>query len=268
VFSGSWRTISALVLTVLFALAGFVQLGGAPEGLGFLAAIAFPIAAYVWFTKTDSKPLWLDYLAMIAIALVGGLAVAGIYNGIEYMIGAEQFTGVKVAHFAPVLLIGIYLLNQKFPISEISKNPVQWGQAVLFIIAIGVLFFLIERTGNENPAAVSGLELRFRALLDQYLPVRPRTKEFLIGNPALLVGLGLWGLSLLRTKNGTTAAWAVALLTVGAIGLTSIINTLCHFHSPLSVTLVRILIGTAVGFLIGGGLWLILRRASVFNKES
>ncbi|MFN7172884.1 MAG: DUF5693 family protein [Fimbriimonadaceae bacterium] len=268
VFSGAWRTISALLLTILFALAGFVQLGGAPEGLGFLAALAFPIAAYVWFTKTAPKPVWLDYLVMIAIALVGGLAVAGVYNSIEYMIGAEQFTGVKVAHFLPVLLIGIYLLHQKFPISEISKNPIQWGQAALFIIAISVLLFLIERTGNDNPAAVSGMELRFRALLDQYLPVRPRTKEFLIGNPALLVGLGLWGLSLLRTENGATAAWGVALLTVGAIGLTSIVNTLCHFHSPLSVNLMRILIGAVVGLLIGGGLWLILRRATVFNRDS
>jgi ABC-type nitrate/sulfonate/bicarbonate transport system permease component len=90
---------------------------------------------------------------------------------------------------------------------------------------------------------VSPLELKFRSLLDQVL-VRPRTKEFLVGHPALIVALALWAMARGR-------AWIVPLLFVGAIGQESLVNSFCHLHTPIALTLARTWNSLWLGSLIG-----------------
>jgi hypothetical protein len=119
------------------------------------------------------------------------------------------------------------------------------------------------RTGNDNPAIVSDLEVRLRSLLEQILFVRPRTKEILIGHPAMIVGLALMLRAAAFTSQGRAApfaGWAILALTIGAIGQTSIVNTMCHLHTPLTVGLTRIGVGLVLGGILGGLLWAILRR--------
>src|SRR5262249_39008283 len=78
---------------------------------------------------------------------------------------------------------------------------------------------------------------------DQVL-VRPRTKEFLVGHPALIVALALWALARGR-------AWIVPLLCVGAIGQESLVNSFCHLHTPIALTLARTWNSLWLGSLIG-----------------
>jgi len=108
---------------------------------------------------------------------------------------------------------------------------------------LGLVAFMIMRSGNESAVEVSGLELKLRALLDQILVVRPRTKEIVFGFPALLMGLSL----LLHGRPRTAWVW----LTLGAIGLISMTNTFCHLHTPLLVSLLRVANGIWVGLLVG-----------------
>jgi hypothetical protein len=87
------------------------------------------------------------------------------------------------------------------------------------------------------------LELKLRSLLDQLLIVRPRTKEFLIGHPALFLSVALaplWGRRV-----------SLPLLWLGTIGQVSLINTFCHIHTPLSVSLLRAFNGLWTGILLG-----------------
>jgi len=82
--------------------------------------------------------------------------------------------------------------------------------------------------------------------------VRPRTKEFLIGHPALVIGA--W---MLLTGRMRFLPLAMFLATIGQV---SIVNTFCHLHSPLLVSLQR----TGWGILLGVGLGLLVLR--VFTR--
>ncbi len=233
----------------------------------FLAALIFPVAAIVWLESRERVSPWLCYLVLTAISLVGGLSIAGILNGRAYFLHIDEFSGVKAAHFLPLLVIGVYLLQRRVSMRALLAKPATWLGIVAGLGALVVVSMLLARTGNDNPAAVSGLELKLRSLLDWVLYTRPRTKEFLIGHPAMVVGLMLLALGHKRESKGLELA-AVACITVGTIALTSVVNTLCHLHTPILLGLARIGIGWVIGGLFGYALWLVLRRLVPTLREA
>jgi Family of unknown function (DUF5693) len=114
---------------------------------------------------------------------------------------------------------------------------------------VGAVAYLTLR--SDNTGAAFDIELAFRQELENLLYVRPRTKEFLIGFPALLVGI------LLTTR--TRYGWW--LYVVGAIGTASAIDTFTHFHAPLLVSILRTVLGIAIGFVLGVAGWWLLALA-------
>jgi len=227
--------------------------------LAILAAMAFPIGAYQWLTTRARVHLWASILVMSAISLVGGMAVAGMLNGLPYFVKVVQFPAVKLSHFFPIVVIGFLLIRRHFDVRAFAKSPVAWGGLGVGFLALAIIGLMLMRTGNESPAGVSGLELKIRGLLEQFLYARPRTKEFLFGHPALVVGLALYA----RAIGGKDQAWlgaSIGLLTLSAIGQTSIVNTLCHLHTPLDLSLARIATGLVLGGMLGGIAWLILDK--------
>jgi hypothetical protein len=252
------------LLALVGALAGALG-GGAflPELRGqaaLMAAFAFPIAAFGLLQAARSRNALVGLVLIVGVSLVGGLAAAGMLNDVAYFVRAKQFAGVKLAHFGPILLVGLFYAWGLLDPRAGLKSPVTWLQAILALAVFMALAFMFLRTGNENPSAVSGLELRLRSLLDTILPVRPRTKELLLGYPALVVGLGLLGR--IRAHPGASASlrgWAVLALAVGVIAPTSVVNTLAHLHTPLEVGLLRIAVGLVLGGIIGWAVWAAVR---------
>lgn len=253
---------------VAFAVVALGIALAAAVGLLTLVALAVAIAiptAVLALVSARAWPAWQTYLlATLSTALLA-LAVPALYTDFPFFLQNRHFFGVKLAHFLPIVLIGAWLLLQRVRWQELMNKPVQWGAAAVGMVLFAALFFMLERTGNESPGAVTGLELRFRALLDAVLVVRPRTKEFLVGHPALFLGLALLGYARAAAARGEIRAkaldaWAAVLLTVGMIGLTSIVNTLCHFHSPLLLAAYRIGYGIVFGGILGAVLWVLLKR--------
>src|SRR5690606_3260566 len=126
---------------------------------------------------------------------------------------------------------------------------------VLWIAVIGVLgaagLYYMTRTGNSG--SVSGIELAFRSLLENTFGVRPRTKEFLIGHPLLLAGIFL----ALRYR------FAAGLLVLGTVGQLSMVDTFAHIHTPLILSITRVLLGLGLGLIIGLiaiGVWQLAER--------
>lgn len=232
----------------------------APSYAALLGATMFPILAYEFVDSSD-RPLrpWLAYAAMTLLSLVGGLVVAGTLNGVEYFVVAKQFQGVKIAHFLPVVLIAGLLVARRYDLRKLLATPLLLGGVLGGVAILLALAFMWSRTGNDNPASVSGLELRFRALLDLILWVRPRSKELLIGHPALMIGLGMLFLSK-KASNQSIWRWSALPLAIGAIGQTSVVNTLCHLHTPLTIGLARIFLGWLLGGIIGWLGWRLLDR--------
>lgn len=251
--------VSRSVAFGIVGIAGLLALASAlPQGRSYFAlaaALAYPCAAFLLLEKSPVG-IVIGYIRTTAISLLGGMCVAGLLNGLPFFVKADAFDGVKIAHFLPVALIGFYFLSRTTNLREAMKTPIFWQQAALGLALLLGFAFMAARTGNDNPAGVSGLELKFRALLDQVLYVRPRTKEFLVGHPALIVALGM--LASKRNYGG----WTVIAIMLAVIGQTSVVNTMCHLHTPLTLSLARIGVGWIVGGILGAMVWGVLSRFS------
>ena len=194
-----------------------------------------------------------------AITSIGIIHVVGLLATRPFMLRANQFLGIKAQHAVPLLVIALcavcggvalksedwprYKLRAKAALRGALDEPARFGLLILGIIALAGLMLVIARTGNDAGVGVSGFELKVRAMLDRVLPVRPRTKEFLVGHPAFVLGIAWWWRG--RRK------LAIPAFVVGSLGQVSLLNTFCHIHTPLIVSLWRDSIGLVIGVLIG-----------------
>ena len=64
--------------------------------------------------------------------------------------------------------------------------------------------------------------------------------------------------------------WALPLLLVGVIGQVGMLNSFCHLHTPIRVTLLRTWNGLWLGALLGlilAAVWLVLRKGRSQKAE-
>jgi hypothetical protein len=212
-----------------------------------------PVIGFAWYLGSERPSAPLAFLAMTGFSLAGGLSAAGMLVGLPYMLQLDQFMGVKVTLFVPLVMVAWLLVRQSGGSQALAGETVKWGPLLTGVCILAAVGFMLVRAGNEAPAAVSGLELKLRSLLEGVMQTRPRTKEFLIGHPALILGLAV-----MAAQESTWRNWAPVLLLIGAIGQTSIVNTLCHLHTPVEVSLIRILIGLILGGILGSAAWALL----------
>lgn len=282
----------------IFAIAcvlGALILMGAP-GLGrklfaLKAASIFPVLGLVaargllhWDQRgqaTESSGLlaiiWRAVIflaAASAISVVGGLFIGGLLGDRIFLVKVDQFAGIKLSYLFPIFMLAAIFIGEVFAresewaawqdrvkqrFSQFLNHPLLVWQCILLalVLAAGAIFVL--RTGNLAEGAVSSLELKARSALESILISRPRTKELLIGHPALIL---MAALALLRRKR-----WTIPLLLIGAIGQVSIINTYCHIHSNLLISLLRTFNGLWLGAIIGIVLVLIWHWAGWLRQQ-
>jgi hypothetical protein len=275
--------VIALVLGGLLALALAVP-GHTPKGreaLALLAACVFPALGLCYVALphparggSNGKVLGRAlgaYAQMTAVTVIGIVLVVGLLSGRLFLIKVEAFLGVKLVLVTPVLLVAAYyglglaVLGPQAGWAErwgaagdclraLAARPLLAGQVAIGLVALVALAFLVARSGNDPGVGVSGSELTMRSLLDKYLYVRPRTKEFLLGHPALLLALA-------AAASGRFVRWTLPLLIVGAIGQSSLMDTFCHLHTPLLISGLHGLIGWVLGALFGALLWTVAARS-------
>ena len=234
--------VVTLLVTVLAPIAGFVLAEAALAGLAAKKVASLPAAGV---------GVGIASLASFA----GGIYTAGTMVGVQYLIKLDEFSGIKIAVFLPIVLVGVYFLYRLTDFKATLASALTWGSVLLGVLLIAALAILISRTGNDGIGA-SGAEMGFRGWLDKVLYVRPRTKEFMIGHPALWVAFGM----MVRYRNDRRFyGWIALLLSVGAVGQTGIVNTLCHGHIPYMLSIARIWLGLGLGSLLGAVLWVAVR---------
>ncbi len=255
-----------LIQLLLFAIAVVLTLIGlwlfpvfTRQTAGFLLALGGPVAAYRLLTtyglsfqdrETTLLSPFVDLLFVSAVSTAFGLAISAILTDGIFILKLEQFRGVKVSLFLPLLFIGLIYLFQA------GTNLKNWGPGGfkwLIIVGFGALVvFLLLRSGNFTFLESSELEDAFRRWLERNLSVRPRFKEFALGHPAAI----LW-LYLVNRYRSKFNSFQVGLALLGFIGQISVINTFAHIHSPLIISLMRTGNGLAGGFVLGGTLLLV-----------
>ncbi|MFO7152097.1 MAG: DUF5693 family protein [Bacillota bacterium] len=187
---------------------------------------------------------------MSAFSLIGALLTSGVLADISFMLKLQQFSGVKIAYAFPVLLVAgaFFALYGEGTLREKIKNLMDQPVLVKYLLIAAVLAVVgviyLTRTGNDSAVGVSLLELKFRALLDRALGVRPRTKEFLIGHPLMILLLCL----------GYRDHGYLPLLVLASIGQVSMVNTFAHIHTPFIISCIRsvngLVLGTAIGLVL------------------
>lgn len=285
---GSWLTLTALGL-VCFGLA----VGGGETGrklTALLAGIVFPTVACLRtfprfadpsddFNESDSdaipaaplRPfpclvravrslLFASSITSLGIALVIGLLATR-----PFMVRANQFLGIKAQHAIPMafialiaLLGGVALRGETWQhygkrlqarAKLLLAEPARFGLLIGVGIALFAFLVIVERTGNDSSVGASGGEMKLRAILETLLVARPRTKD-LVGHPAFLLAIA-WAWRGRRRL-------AIPAFVAGSIGQVSLLNTFCHIHTPLIISLWRDGLGLLIGTLIGGAVFLIL----------
>lgn len=245
--------LGALGLMAWLAGLWVLDLSLARKAMALAATLVFPTLAVLMAQRPGASTPWRAVRLLwqtAAVSLAGALLVVGLLADLGFVLNIDQFAGVKLAHTLPLILLGLVAAWPLFDwrqwqrsLVKLLQQPVRVGWVILALTVLVIGYVLITRTGNEG-VAVTQPELILRGLLDKWLVVRPRTKEFMIGHPVLLLAI------FLGMRYRYLPLWLL-----GAIGQVSLINTFAHVHTPLAISLLRTFNGLWLGTL--GGLVLI-----------
>ena len=175
----------------------------------------------------------------------GGLALASFFSVTDFMLRLRTFSGVKLTLMLPPVLVLLHDLKRRIhpeSLVEFLSRPPLWGEIVLYGTLLGAIGFAIMR--SDNVADISRLETVMRESLEHLLIARPRTREVLVGYPSLL----LWGF---LARNGYFARYREIFRIGAVLGFSSVINSFCHFHTPMMLILLREFNGLWTGLLAG-----------------
>ncbi|AIS53037.1 hypothetical protein TKV_c18880 [Thermoanaerobacter kivui] len=250
------------VLTSLVLVSRFNDLG--VKVVALASSIVFPslgIGYFVDKTKEimDKKQsINFTYTAIkifinsLLISFIGALYIAAIMADSKYMLKIDYFRGVKFSFLLPLVfyvlyyIIKMYNANNWKTFMEKIKEFLNIDIKVWHLLAIAVAGILgiiyISRTGNEPIVKPTELELKFRDFLEHTLVARPRTKEFLIGDPAIILGI--------YAAFRGSKAWTFIMGIFASIGILSIANTFSHVESVLMIAIERTVIAWVLGALI------------------
>jgi len=259
-----------IVVTFVVAIAIRIVGGDAGQKIITLAmAIISPTLAISWIAgKYDSAwpeirklritqiwPTLLFWLGVYAITLNGAILIGASMISEKTMLQIDAFSGVKVALYLPILfaiLIGTRLIvpqeNRTLAggLKWLINYQLKIWHVLVGIVGLLVLFIMLDRSGNFPLLPVANWENDIRGWLENALYARPRTKEFLIGHPALIIGF-YYGFGMIRIRRPFMYGGII----VGSIALTSITNTFCHIHTPVMLSIYRTFAAAVLGLVIG-----------------
>lgn len=262
-----WAVLTAAVCAVLLLFRGLLL----RQVLAFAAACVFPVLSMsvilsIWDKNKDNtmgalkiifNAAWQLALA-IAISLVGAAFLSAILTDSRFLLEIDIYRGVKLTFMMPVILMAV-LYAKKYDLLEAAGKGlnVLWQRlnglldtkltfrhVVLLLVFLFVAFYFVGRSGHTGGVAVSGIELKLRALLEDVMYARPRNKEFMIGHPAFF-------LAAMAAYRGAHRLWQFVLVCAAVIGQGSLVQTFCHMRTPVVMSFVRALDGYAVGVVFG-----------------
>ena len=183
-------------------------------------------------------------LLLVLPSILGGILIAGLHSEISYLLKFEQFRGIKLAFILPLLWIGLWAIKKygKGCLGFFSRplNPI--SASIMLAVCFGIALYLL-RSGNVTFLKPSAIEDSFRTFLENTLVARPRNKEFLIGYPS-----GILLMAFLYWRQYAILPVLALFLQMGQV---SVVNTFCHFHSPIYLAFIRTLNGVWLGTLLG-----------------
>lgn len=244
--SGGIRAKELVFLFILVMFTGTLlyKIPAASRLLGGVVAAFIATWATIVALDATSRPFLKSIMGLLII-LLGGSAIAAFYGTHAYMLRLSTFSGVKLTLLLPPVLLLFHDFKKGrlgTSIEEIREKPVIWGELIVCLLLLCAAAILTLR--SDNFGSVPAWEIQFRDFLERALVIRPRTKEFLIGYPSLVL---YW----VTLKANIFLRYQEILRLAVSIGFASAINTFCHFHTPLLLTVIRVINGWWLGILLG-----------------
>lgn len=209
------------------------------------------------FVKILLSAVWQLALAVF-LSLFGGWFLSAILTDSRFLLEIDIYRGVKLTFVLPILMMAALFIKRYDLLavadksimatwkrySQVLDNKLSYKQIVGLLVLAFVAFYFVGRSGHTGGVPVLGIELKLRAMLEQLVYARPRTKEFLIGHPCFFI-----------------ACWAVyrqwnryiqlGLVCAAVIGQGSLVQTFCHMRTPVIMTFLRAVDGYAVALPLG-----------------
>ena len=193
----------------------------------------------------------------VLLSLAGAIMTAAPLSSTDFMLELGIFRGVKAAQLLPLaffclLYVSYYGVFEKSRTSNTLQirdivSALRWTIPVWALVLAGLAglvgYYYLARTGNEADVPISTLELLARNVLEEIFLARPRTKEFLVAFPAIMLSV----YCAVRRMPFWTAVFGLA----GTIGLTSVCNTFMHIRTPLYLGFIRTGLSLVFGILLG-----------------
>ncbi|MSR88326.1 MAG: hypothetical protein EXS67_01560 [Candidatus Margulisbacteria bacterium] len=212
----------------------------------WLLVLVIPILAIL--TGLAMKRWWAGFLVSVLITAGGAVMVSALLLDPVFLLGIIRFPFISGALVIPALFIGAfsYFRDRKF--IDFLKQPLLISHLVCGLLCVGIIGVYVMRSGHSSVGSIPILEVHFRSFLEHIFSVRPRTKEFLFGYPALMLAFMF---------PQSRYSWLYAAM--GSIALVSLLNSFCHLHTPLWVSTYRSVLGLGLGLIVGA-FYLWIRR--------
>ena len=238
------NTKTIYVLMIASVIMAFVNLK-VPFAARITGAFTAPLIAVEASLLVMDSGRKRNILPAFVFAVLGGLALASFFSVTAYMMRLQTFSGVKLTLVLPPVLVLLHDLKRRIhpeSLIEFLSRPPLWGELILYAVLLAGVGFIVYR--SDNVANVSGFEMSIRASLEKMLVARPRTREVFLGYPCVLVLAYL-------VSNNYFARYREIFRIGAALGFSSVINSFCHFHTPLAMILLREFNGLWTGLLVG-----------------
>ena len=232
---------AGIIANVILAL-GIYFVPSVARLAGAFTAPLIAVEASLLAMDTDKSR---NVIVSFVFAVVCGLGLASYFSVTRYMLRLATFSGVKLTLILPPAMVLLHDLKRRIhpeSLIDILSRPPLWGELVLIgtlLVGVGLIIF---RSGNV--AFIPGFEAYIRNTLERLLILRPRTREVFVGYPSILL------LSYL-VRNKLFAHYREIFRVGVALGFSSVVNSFCHFHTPLTLILLREFNGLWTGLIVG-----------------
>ncbi len=210
------------------------------------------VAVYVREMRDKLKP-WQFGIASLLVTLVTLFLCAtvqiALLSGLDYYLNSIIFRGIKISLIVPIaysmILYGMIFGDTEESLYSKAKRvlnadvKVYWTFIALVLGGVAAIYLI--RSGNVEK--ISPVESFMRNTISAIMPARPRTKEFLVGWPCLMLFFYY-----VKNTNCTLLRWGFS---VGSsILFASFINSFCHVFTSAEVIYTRAINGLIVGMLV------------------
>jgi len=173
-------------------------------------------------------------IKILSFVLYGSFFISALGTTYQYLLNQKVFHGVSVTMICAFFYSSRHTLKHlPFKGSSYIKNSLLW--VLICFVFFSVIFF--------RNSLLNNIEFFIRERIDYLLFIRPRTREFLFGYPALSF--------FLFTSKNTGSFLKTLLILIATAGIIFSFNTALHFHAFLLISTLRIILGFTIGSLFG-----------------